>query len=53
MNLLIYMYRIRLLEAKGLGKFLWNFDRKGFSEIYVISLIHEKYHIGRSSSRNL
>lgn len=34
-NLLIYMYRIRLLEAKGLGKSLWNFDRDGFSEIYV------------------
>lgn len=34
-NLLIYMYRIRLLEAKSLGKSLWNFDRKGFCEIYV------------------
>lgn len=35
MNLLVYMYRIRLLEAKSLGKSLWNFDRDGFSEIYV------------------
>lgn len=35
MNLLVYMYRIRLLEAKSLGKSLWNFDREGFSEIYV------------------
>lgn len=34
-NLLIYMYRTRLLKAKSLGKSLWNFDRKGFSEIYV------------------